>query len=176
MAVWKTIQEFPNYEVSDDGRVRSVGGLRTFGNNTRFAPGIERKLSTKANGYQQVTLYEQGRPSNHYVHRLVAGAFIPNPRNLLDVNHMHRDGNKTRNDAANLEWVSRRENISHCKTILIGKAPIGTRHGMAKLSESDVFEIRNAASPRKELAARFGVTTSTIDLIINRRTWRHLGT
>ncbi len=62
-------------------------------------------------GYLKVNLYKDGICKKHYVHRLVAEAFIPNSNNLPEVNH--KDGNKYNNSVDNLEWCSRQENIEH---------------------------------------------------------------
>jgi hypothetical protein len=62
-------------------------------------------------GYLKVNLYKNGICKKHYIHRLVAKAFIPNPNNLPEVNH--KDGNKYNNSVDNLEWCSRQENIEH---------------------------------------------------------------
>lgn len=55
-------------------------------------------------GYMQVTLYKDGKSRRYKVHRLVAEAFIPNPRNLPLVNH--KDEDKGNNAADNLEWCT----------------------------------------------------------------------
>lgn len=62
---------------------------------------------TNPNGYQIVTL--DGKQL--LVHRLVASHFLPNPYNHPEVNH--KDGDKSNNHVANLEWCSRDQNIQH---------------------------------------------------------------
>lgn len=62
-------------------------------------------------GYMIVTYWEQGVQKREYVHRLVAFAFIPNPENLPQVNHI--DGNKHNNNANNLEWCTPMQNVHH---------------------------------------------------------------
>lgn len=95
MSIWKSIDENPNYIVSNNGRVRRVG--------------CDRDHSTRIHdGYELVDLYSNGRRSTRRVHRLVANAFLPNPDNMPEVDHL--DGNKTNNSADNLEWVSTKEN------------------------------------------------------------------
>lgn len=63
------------------------------------------------NGYLAVTMFINGEKYNKRVHRLVAECFIPNTQNKLEVNHI--DGNKKNNKVSNLEWVTRKENMSH---------------------------------------------------------------
>lgn len=61
--------------------------------------------------YRQVTVSKNGKQRQYLVHRLVAEAFIPNPENKPQVNHI--DGNPSNNNANNLEWVTQSENNKH---------------------------------------------------------------
>lgn len=63
------------------------------------------------NQYREVCLYKDGRKKMFYVHRLVAAAFIPNPDNLSEVNHL--DFDKGNNDVSNLEWTTSSGNSKH---------------------------------------------------------------
>lgn len=73
-----------------------------------------RRLSSskdKVTGYRTITLSLNGKRHDYLLHRLVAIAFIPNPKHLPQVNRL--DGNKDNNSASNLEWVTDRENKYH---------------------------------------------------------------
>lgn len=96
---WKTIEEFQNYEVSNTGLVRNSKGkvLKTFVQNGGY------EVSSFPNGL--------GGSAKRSVHRLVALAFLDNPENLPEVNHI--DGVKLNNDSDNLEWISRKDNVRH---------------------------------------------------------------
>ena len=61
--------------------------------------------------YKIVSYMENGKQKNIAVHRLVAIAFIPNPENKPEVNHIN--GDKSDNNVSNLEWVTRKENTQH---------------------------------------------------------------
>ena len=61
--------------------------------------------------YLKVTASRDRKQEHHYVHRLVAEAFVPNPDNKPQVNHI--DGNSLNNNSNNLEWVTNQENIIH---------------------------------------------------------------
>lgn len=93
---WKQINEFPEYQVSDLGRVRN-----RFGYVLQNAIGLGE--------YEKVCL-GKNRASRR-IHRLVADAFVANPDDKPEVNH--KDGNKLNNRADNLEWVTHQENVSH---------------------------------------------------------------
>jgi len=92
------------YEVSTYGRVKSLNYRHT-GNAQIMKP----KVVTK--GYLAVTIFKDGKGKTIRVHRLVAIAFIPNPLNLPQVNHI--DGDKKNNRVDNLEWCTNHQNSSH---------------------------------------------------------------
>jgi hypothetical protein len=103
------------YEVSNHGRVRGVE--RTIHNQRRSGTIYQTIMKSKilsnrdCKGYAQVCLYKDGIERYRYVHRLVAGAFIPNPDNLPEVNHM--DENPLNNHADNLEWCTHVYNLNY---------------------------------------------------------------
>lgn len=97
--IWKPIEGFPEYEISNLGKVRSL------------KRGNCKELSLRnVGGYLGVILSNSNETYPRYVHRLVAKAFIPNPYNLLEVNHVNE--NKADNRASNLEWCTRQHNNS----------------------------------------------------------------
>lgn len=103
--IWKDIDGFVGkYMVSNLGNVKSLNY-----NHTHF----EKLLCPTTNhyGYQQLSLKSKSIHKTVYVHTLVAKAFIPNPLNKKEVNHI--DGNKLNNCVTNLEWVTPKENTQH---------------------------------------------------------------
>ena len=104
--IWKDIQDYEGlYKVSNSGKV-----IR----NTK-----ELKQNTNK-GYKYVNLCKKCYSKPFYIHRLVAQAFIPNPNNYNEINHI--DGNKINNSVSNLEWCSHKQNMDHArKTLLISK-------------------------------------------------------
>lgn len=105
----------------------------------------------------------------HFVHRLVAKLYIPNPENKPQVNH--KDGNKLNNNVDNLEWVTNKENTIHA--IKTGLQPIEEKSKVAKLKRSQVQFIKSHDEmTRKELADLFNISENTISDIRNGRTWK----
>jgi hypothetical protein len=103
--IWKIIDEFPNYSISNLGRIKNTN------TNLILKPCLK-------SGYFNVSLTNNKFKKNCKIHRLVAFAFIPNPENKSDVNH--KDKNKLNNNLSNLEWMTRKENNLHrCKDIII---------------------------------------------------------
>ena len=92
------------YEVSNLGNVRSLNYNHT--GQTRILKSGKHKL-----GYLLVVLCKDGEMKTHKVHRLVATAFIENPYNLPEVNHI--DENKTNNRVENLEWCHHKYNMTY---------------------------------------------------------------
>lgn len=101
---WKTIDGFDAYEVSDLGRIRRKEA-------TVHHPGkVMLKPWFGTGGYVHLQLYKDGKKYDLAVHRLVAKAFLPNPKNLPEVNHL---GPKSDCRATMLEWTDKRGNTIH---------------------------------------------------------------
>lgn len=117
MIDWKTISGFSNYEISNTGKVRN-----------KITKYILKGRVTKT-GYYQVNIKndDTNKFVNQYIHRLVALAFIKNPENKKQVNHI--DGDKSNNNVENLEWVTASENQKH-KYYVIGSKTSNRKIGM----------------------------------------------
>ncbi|ENW7464033.1 TPA: NUMOD4 motif-containing HNH endonuclease [Escherichia coli] len=148
------------YSVTKDGRVYSH--LRG-----RFLnPSPDNK------GYLRVTLCSDGIQKTLKVHRLVAQLFIPNPYCKPEVNHIN--GDKSDNAIWNLEWCTCSENLKHAFSIGL-KSAKGVFNGRAKLSETDVIDIRNSVGMKlSELSTKYGVSEMQISTIRRGNAWRHL--
>ncbi len=91
MEQWKTIKDYPAYEISNEGRVKS--NIKT---------SLILKGGYDKDGYHILLLYKDKKRVTRKVHRLVAEAFIPNPNNYPIINHIN--GIKNDNRVENLEW------------------------------------------------------------------------
>ncbi len=158
---WKSIESCPEYEVSDKSRVinSKTGHL--------LKPG---KCSK---GYRAVSLKFNNKYRSFYVHRLMAEAFISNPKKKTQVNHIN--GIKDDNRLFNLEWNTPKENIRHawdsnrCKP----------KHTPQKLTKEQTIEIYEALySPylgiNKDLAKKYGVSENNISNIKHKRVGRKI--
>ena len=96
---WRAIEDFPEYEVSSWGRVRSnkFGGER-----------ILRPSTSNPGGYRRVTLSKNDTQKTFKISRLLAESFIPNPEGLPDLDHIDR--NVTNDRLENLRWVTSTQN------------------------------------------------------------------
>lgn len=84
---WRTIKDFPQYMVSNLGRVKSLS--REARGAVKYE--IKEKILKQAvnnKGYMWVNLYDGAKKKSYYVHRLVAEAFIPNPENKPNIGHI----------------------------------------------------------------------------------------
>jgi hypothetical protein len=188
MERWKPISGYEgHYEVSDRGRVRSVGrkvlaengsGLHLHAVNERIL-----KLSVNDKGYLRVGLCRDGVQRRFRVNRLVAIAFIPNPLGLPEVNHK-KGVEKSNNAVGNLEWATRGTNMWHASTTgLLPKGlkfNQGSKHGMSKLTEAQVIKIRSLYKGRglgpsqPAIGRMFGVTHHAVRDICSGKNWKHL--
>ena len=104
MEHWKTITDFEAYEVSDLGRVRRKEATSHHPGKTMLKPWFG------TGGYVHLSLYKDSKKYDRAVHRLVAIAFLPNPKGLPEVNHL---GPKSDCRATMLEWTDKLGNTIH---------------------------------------------------------------
>ena len=117
--IWKDIEGFEGlYQVSNIGRVRSYDREITKPHPrnqsipfTYIQKGRVLRQRKHTAGYWTVMLWKDHVPYTRTVHRLVAEAFIPNPQNLPEVNHIDED--KANSIVTNLEWVTKSGNMRH---------------------------------------------------------------
>lgn len=128
--IWEDIKGYPNYEVSNLGRVKNK-------NRNKIIKNFFNK------GYKLVSLNKNNKRKTFRLHRLVAEAFIPNPDNLPQVNH--KDEDKTNNRVDNLEWCTHDYNSKYgTRGKRISENVSGYKHHSAKkvlcIETGEIFE------------------------------------
>ncbi len=171
----RQILDYPNYSVTSDGKV--ISNQRVAGRSGKGISTKEKELAQMYNqrGYKMVNLIRDKKSKTRYVHRLVAQAFIPNPDNLPQVNHI--DGNKENNDVANLEWVSAKENNHHALRTGLRTGQKGSANSQSKLQEEDAIKIIHLVMQglsNIEIAEQFKLHDRYVSLIRGKKRWKHL--
>jgi hypothetical protein len=143
-----------NYFVSNLGRayVREHIG-------NRFINGKFLKLTILNTGYKTIQI--DGK--KYLIHRLIAECFLKKDNIKNYVNH--KDSNRLNNCISNLEWTTFQENVLH---------GVNKDRYANKLKREQILEIRNSSLSRKELSLIYKVTTTNINLIINKKIWKHI--
>ncbi len=164
--IWRWLSDFEGlYQVSTAERIRS------------FYRGKVRILKPKINdnGYYEVGLYKDGKTYCRVLNQLVAKAFIPNPENKPEVDHI--DNNPLNNKVENLRWATRKENAQYAAET--GRYKRGENNPNSKLTSKQAKEIYDSYKPRskefgiKALAKKYGVSRSTIEHIVYGEIWIH---
>jgi hypothetical protein len=159
-----------HYEVSSQGRVRSLHHP----NGSRRIRLVQARPTGPGGRYLGLMLSRPGLRLQVKVHKLVLLAFHgPRP----SPNHVgaHGNGNAFDNCEENLRWATYEENEADKQRH--GTTCQGERHHAAKLTAETVREIRrlhSAGRSRAALAARYGVTSTAIGYIVQRRNWKHV--
>lgn len=174
MEIWKDVVGFEGvYQVSNHGNVKSLD--REIVHNTykdtakpkkqlHKGQALKQKINNQGKGYVYVQLWLHSDHFKRFVHRLVAEAFMPNPKNKPQVNH--KDGNPRNNHVDNLEWVTQRENIAHALETGLHdcRKPVRAIHAVTG-------EILTFPSVR-DTAEYFGVARESVTLTLNQLTKR----
>lgn len=160
--IWKTIDGYENYQVSNFGNVKSLNYRNT------KKPKILKNIKMKI-GYNSVTINKK----IFYVHRLVAIHFIENPFNKREVNHLN--GIKNDNFIENLEWCTPSENMKHAFNTKLNIPKRGEETFYSKLTNKEVIEIRNNNSiSMRKLAKQYNISHQVISEIKNYKSWKHI--
>jgi hypothetical protein len=179
--IWKPVKGYEGfYEVSNLGRVKSLDRISARRSREVKLKGKVLAKRISNHGYITVILYKDNKSQATTTHRLVAMAFIDNPHNYNEVNHINliKDDNRVEN----LEWCNRSQNMLHAG--LNGRLSgtkgmfLGSKSVRSKVKEEDVLEMRrlkkeglNSTQIQKvfpSLGARH------IRDILNRVYWNHI--
>lgn len=163
MEIWKDIKGYENkYRISNYGNVKSLPKTK----KEKLLNPIKQKT-----GYLLIDLSLNGISKKYLVHRLVAEAFISNPENKPQVNHIN--GIKTDNRLENLEWNTCSENQKH--SIKIGlRTAKGIKNSQCKLNTNIVLNILNDKRQYKCISLEYGISISTISDIKRGYSWTHV--
>jgi hypothetical protein len=159
-----------DYIVSSDGRIYSTKNVG------RGKYHKEIKQRKNADGYMDITVGPNSFRTTRKVHRLVAEAFIPNPDNLPEVDHI--DDIRDNNDVSNLQWISRIDNIAKIPYERNSKSKSCEGNSHARLTKDDIkvirYKYKNDNVRISDLAKEYGVGYSTIWNIVYYKTWINL--
>jgi len=164
--IWKDITGFEGiYVVSNMGRVKRIMHRKNPTNTIM-------NTTLNGGGYHRLSLTVNGKGNDRILSVLVATAFIPNPENKPQVNHLK---GKDDNRAESLEWNTAKENINHAWRTGLSKPKSGVLNGQSVLTEKEVLEIRAIENmSKREIATLYNVNEGAIGKIINRQRWKHI--
>ena len=156
----KKIVGYENYEIDECGNIFNSKGMKM------------RDFKSQK-GYRIVQLRSNGKSRTQFVHRLLGCAYIDNPDNKPELNHI--DGDRTNNVVENLEWVTHQENMQHSYRSN-GRTNLGEKNPNVKLTKEKVTTIRLLLDTenisRKELAEMYEVNYQTICRIARNELWK----
>ena len=183
---WRAIPGFPDYEVSNLGRVRSWRKRGAHGGRDSKPRLLVPDL---VKGYARVGLCKETKRNPRWVHRLVLEAFVGPCPEGMEARHFP-DRTPTNNTVANLSWATHKDNSRD--KIAQGTMPMGDRHysrtrpeclargernGRAKLTAAKVRDVRAKLARGmsvRAIAATFGICPTNVIQIKFGRSWAHV--
>jgi len=173
--IWKIIKDFPNYAVSNIGRIKRIKS----GRGAKIGYILKSQLTKK--GYKSIKVSNNGIVKTRPVHRLILDAFDGPQPNLTG---NHKDGDKTNNTYPdNLEWATYSENNKHAyETGLVGikrcyknyKLKDGEVWLIKKLLNSDLYKENNRKLTDVFISKMFKISRGVIINIKNNNSWKHI--
>lgn len=158
MEIWKSINGFNNYEISNLGNIRR-----------KYLKGYKYRKPVIQRGYNTITFSVGIEFKKFQIHRLVAINFIDNIENKPCVNHIN--GIKTDNRVENLEWCTHSENEKHSHRFL-GKKTNGIINRKILLSDIEIIkELYNSGLSQRKIAQKYNVSQTTISSLVNNKTY-----
>lgn len=174
---WKDIVGYEGYyKISNTGEIKSLERF-TKSNKTR-----SRKVPAKIinfridkDGYKTRTLCKDAKKYKISEHRLVALTFLPNPNNLLQVNH--KNGIKTDNRVENLEWCTDSENKRHALDNDLKIPAKGDSIGTSKITNEQAIKIKQLFKKgytTRKISDIFQISYQLVWKIKKDQTWSHI--
>lgn len=157
--LWKPVKGYEGiYDASNKGRIWVIKSMRILKQHKR-------------GGYLSCTIFDANKKSLYAKsHRVIAFAWVKNPKNKPCINHI--DFDRENNEPDNLQWATHQENTDHMK--LHNRTLKGKDNPAAILTEKQVIKIKADRSKVKDIAEKYGVSIPTIEAIRYGRTWKHL--
>ena len=177
--IWKDIKGYEkSYQISNLGKVKSLARIiyKTNGQKQHRNERILKILFDK-DGYKFVVLFKNNTRKHSSIHRLIANHFIPNPKNLPEVNH--KNGYKQNNRLSNLEWCTVKDNSLHAHRIGLHPNIKGERNPMALLTIKKVKNIKKQLLNYKygmitKLSKKYNVSPGAIQSIKSNKSWKFI--
>lgn len=144
----KEIKDFPGYSITDNGKVISY----------KYKTPRILKTWCQKSGYENIKLCKNNQTYHFLIHRLVAEAFIPNPNNLPEVNHINKD--RQDNRVENLEWSDRIDNVYDSYSTM---SPIRNFRECVLITEDKskiIKEFQSIAAAARYASENFGCSES----------------
>ena len=173
--IWKDVVGYEGYY-----KVSNIGNVISLERKCEHATVGEYILKSKVmsqeltkDGYVRVSLSKKGRIKTQ-IHRVVAEAFIPNPENKPEVNHIN--GAKNDNRVENLEWCTRSENVRHAFKTGLTLYHKGENSHRSKITEEQAREIKygHKGVLQKDIAEMYGLSRAAVCLIRKGWNWKHI--
>ena len=167
MEIWKKVEGFEDYEISNQGRLKKNLKYRKY---RSYQSKILSPTKDK-DGYFRTALSKNGKHYMRIIHRLVAIAFIENKENKPCVNH--KNGIKQDNHVSNLEWCTVKENNIHAIKMGLSGQEGGEFHHMSKIKLKDVLEIKENKNKlsQRELGVIYGISQTQVSRILRGKRW-----